>query len=96
MTNRIFESVDIDWGSRDVFGDGVSAVASCSGVAYLSEAFAAPEDNALLFNYCEGAGPAWIDWVSDLPAKVALGPERLEAALLCLIKETYGDDHARR
>lgn len=96
MTNRIFEAVDINERYHNACGDDGEPVALCSGTAYLSEAFADPEDNALLFNYCEGAGPAWIDWVSDLPANVALGSERLEAALLCLIKETYGDDHARR
>lgn len=96
MTNRIFEAADINERYHDAPSEDGEPVALCSGTAYLSEAFADPEDNALDFDLCADKGGAWIVWACDLPANVALGSERLEAALLSLLKETYGDDYARR
>ena len=85
---RIFDAVDIDWGSRDVWDEGTrEELASYSGVAYLSAAYAAADDNTLIFKlYVPADGSDWfIDWCDSLPDNVALAAERLEAAAICLI-----------
>ena len=85
---RIFDAVDVDWGSRDVWDKGTpEELMSYSGVVYLSAAYAAPDENALTFRlYVPADGSDWfIDWCDSLPDNVALAADRLEAAALCLI-----------
>ena len=89
----IFDAVEIDWSSRDVFLQGdADEFTRFSGIAYLSEKYAPADQNALLFNLRVNLfGAPWVKWLSPLPASVSLAPEKLEAAAL----DCLGDERAR-
>lgn len=87
---RIFDAIDVDWSSRDVWDpESREAVASFTGAAHFSADFATPGHSdaaALAFNfYVPLVGDPYLSWVSLLPPNVALGEEALEAAALALI-----------
>lgn len=83
----IFDSVDVDWGSHDFFNLGMTTqYRRFTGFAYLHTDSYAPVREPLIFNlYVPLIGLPYIDWVSELPAGVCLGTERLEAAALACI-----------
>lgn len=87
---KIFESVFVDWGGREVFDDGLTGF---SGAAYLSEKYAPEGQNRLDFNYYIPAdGQGFIEWHEPLPANVALAAETLEAAAICCIGREIVDE----
>ena len=82
--SKIFESVNVDLGSREQFEAGLDIeYSSVTGTAWLSEQYANENERAIVFNLIVPTwSTAYVSFCSPLPAGLELAAETLEAAVL--------------